>query len=137
MQTLLLNQFYANTLIPIMFAIVCALGARALHAIHDKLKDSAYVVLLDKLDKLATIVVLELDQTVVMPAKRDATDGKLPAAIADDAMNRAVERFRQLLGEKGQSKLGAAFGDVARTIESLIEAKVRELRLLQTGRKIK
>lgn len=125
-----------SELISLAFTLVCILGALAMQTLRKRLQGESYVALLDKLDKLATIVVLEIEQTVVQPAKIQADSGKLSTETAAMVKAQAVKRFIALLGDKN-SDLRKAFGDVEGTVETLIEAKVRELRLLQTGRKVK
>lgn len=131
-----MNNQAAVILISIAFAVVCAFVSWAMAALRRKLQSEQYVTLLDRLDKLATIVVLELEQTVVQPAKQLAEDGKLSKEVALKVKQDAVTRFMAMLGDK-DSPLRKAFGDLAGAAETLIEAKVRELRLATQGRKVK
>jgi len=123
-------------LISIAFSLLCLVGAMAMEALRARLKGQNFTALFDKLDRLATIVVLEIEQTVVQPAKQQAESGKLTPELAKIIKMQAVQRLMALLGNNS-SDLRKAFGDVESAVETLIEAKVREMRLLQTGRKVK
>jgi len=125
-----------SELISIAFSILCMLGAMAMHALRLKLRSENGVLLLDKLDRLATVVVLEIEQTIVQPAKQASDSGKLTTETATVVKAQAIKRFLALLGDKN-SVLRKSFGDVESVAETLIEAKVREMRLLQAGRKVR
>lgn len=123
-------------LISIAFSLLCVVSAMAMQALRSRLKGQNFVALFDKLDRLATVIVLEIEQTVVQPAKQQSESGKLTPELAKIIKTQAVKRLMALLGDDS-SDLRKAFGDVEGAAETLIEAKVREMRLLQTGRKVK
>lgn len=114
-------------LIPIAFAVFSTLVAFIMRAILARLNATTGNALLEQVDKLATIVVAELEQTVVAPMKVAASDGKLTSEEASRIQAQAVERLKVILGDKN-SALRKAFGDVGTVLTSIIEAKVLELR---------
>jgi hypothetical protein len=114
-------------LIGILFAVLCAVGTRALHELRRRFKNEAFTSLLLQLEKLSAIVVAEVEQTVVEPAKKAAADGKLTPETASIVREQAIRRLHALLGDKN-SELAKVFKDSEAALVSMIESKVLDLR---------
>lgn len=120
-----------SQMIAIAFTVLCAVSTWMLTQLRTRLRGQEYDAVFDRLDKLATIVVLKLDQTLVLEAKQKSADGKLPDELIPILQSRAIAELRAMAGDKD---LRRAFGDFEDAVKTLIEAKVREVRM---GRKLK
>jgi len=120
-----------DKLVAIAFTALCFMGTWALSLVRSRLRGQEYDAVFDRLDKLATIVVLKLDQTLVLEAKSKSSDGKVPEELIPILQAKAIAELKNMAGEKD---LRRAFGDFEDAVKTLIEAKVREVRM---GRKLK
>lgn len=118
---------------PLLIAALFGLGAWIAPALKAKFKNEAVLSLLARAERLAGQVVLELDQVMVQAMKAD-NDGKLSSEDMRRVATLAMERLKKMLGTKGLAELNAALGDLERSLRTMLEAKVRELRLASPGK---
>lgn len=126
--------------IGIAFTLLCTAGAWLFRELRSKVQSETVTKLFQQLDTLATMVVLELEQTIVQKAKQEAANGKLPADIAIEVKNLAVSRMLAIINDMNhpiRKALLGVFNESKMVIGTLIEAKVRAIRMAQVGRGLK
>lgn len=125
---------------PVLLALAAALssliawGTKKLVAyIDSKVTNDMFAGALKRMTEMASVVVLELQQTVVDRLK---ADGKWTAETASAVKKDALSKMKEYLGPKGLDMLKSALGVPTSTLDSLlgsyIEAQVKELRLDET-----
>lgn len=89
---------------------------------------------LDEVDRAVTTAVKEIAQTYVDDIKAAAADGMLTQEEKTEALNRAKKRSLQLLSVTSKAVLedlfGTAKGEATAWLDSLIEAKVHDLKTM-------
>lgn len=129
-----------DALAPLAVTLVSVLAGWV--AVHLKAKFASETGsnIVDKVTKLASSVVLEIEQTGVAALRDAAADGKITALEAENAKDLALTKLRSHLGEKGKTEILSAFGfkDQAQLdawLTSMLEAELVKAKAL-VGRKV-
>lgn len=129
-----------DALAPLAVTLVSILAGWVAVQLKAKFASETGRNIVDRVVKLASGVVLEMEQTVVAAWREAARDGKITAEEAEDARSLALAKLRSYLGAKGKSEVLNAFGfkDEAQLdawLTSLLEAELIKAKAL-IGRKI-
>ena len=108
-----------ESLLSLLVVVVGAAATAAINALRRKLHGEAALAALARVEKLAGIVVRELEQTVVPDLKAALSDGKLTRAEIDHLRDLARTRMSVYLGKDAPT---------AALIDSMVEAAVQQLR---------
>lgn len=114
-----------------LFASLTAMVVWAGAKLRGKWKNEAAVSLIERVERLASYVVKELDHQLVQALKKASEDGRLTPEEIAMISKEALQRLTQLLGEQGRKELPLVLGDVEKFMRTLLEAKVSDLRLAQ------
>lgn len=117
---------------PLAVTILSTLAGLALNALRRRFNHEAADRALERLERVVALTVHEVEQTLT-PAVRDAAaDGKITAEEAKGLRLTALTKAKNILGDKGMKELKASAGDLEQLMHSVVEAKVREMRVRES-----
>lgn len=117
---------------PLIATILSTLAGLALNALRRKLNHEAADRAITRLERVVTLAVHDVEQSIMPAIRAAAADGKITPEEAKGLKLAAASRAKTILGTKGVKELKASAGDIGEIISTVIEAKVRELRMRQS-----
>lgn len=116
----------------LVFTGISLLAGLALDAIRKHYKHAGADRALERLERIVNLAVHDVEQTVLPELKAAAADGKITSDEARNLRAAALYRAKSLLGKHGVKQMRGFADDLEQMIGTVIEAKVRELRVKQS-----
>ena len=118
--------------VPLVGTLVTALLSMALNAVRRYFKIAAADRALERLERIVTLTVHEVEQTIAPSIRAAAEDGVISPDEAKMIKRVAMKRAKDILGDKGMKELKASSGDLEQLLHVAIEAKVRQMRVSES-----
>jgi len=118
--------------IPIVSSVLSFLGAKALVALRQRFNSEAASSALDRLERVAALAVQDVERTIVRELREAAADGQITIEEAREVRASASLKIKSVMGTDGLKALRASEGDIRTIIDTVIEAKVGEMKVRQS-----